>query len=202
MARALLASVGVLVALALPACGGGDDAAFPVGGSGTAPPAAAAPTAVSTAGPTASQRASDEVLLPDLEQLAPAPSGVVDEDTEETIRPQVVPTWDEESRAAVVTAAAAVMTAFARPDLDAGAWTAGLQPLLTPQAAEDYAYVDPSAVPASTVTGPGVLMDDASAYVAGVDVPTDVGLYRVVLSRTDAAAPWLTERVTPPAEVG
>lgn len=198
MARALHASVGVAVAVALSACGAGNDAASTAGGSRSAPAVSAAPTDV----PTTSLEVPGEVVMPELDQFSPAPGGAVDEDTEQTIRAQAVPSWDEGSRAAAVTAAGAVMTAFARPDLDAAAWTAGLQPLLTPEAAADYAYVDPATVPATAVSGPGVLVEDASAYVAGVDVPTDVGVYRVVLSRSDATAPWLGERVTPPAEVG
>ena len=90
------------------------------------------------------------------------------------------------------------MAAFARPGLDYDTWWAELTPLLTQQAQQDYAYVDPANVPASAVTGPGVLVDERSAYVADVEVPTDAGTYTLVLTRTDAAAPWLTSRFTPP----
>ena len=137
----------------------------------------------------------------DLEQFTPAPTGAVDEDTGETLVPQPVPTWDERSRASAVQAAQTAMAAFARPSLDDETWWAELSPLLTQQAQHDYAYVDPANVPATAVTGPGVLVDESSAYVANVEVPTDVGVYTLVLTRADAGAPWLTSRFTPPKGV-
>jgi hypothetical protein len=126
-----------------------------------------------------------------------APEGVVDEDTGEVITARPVPTWDDASRDSALEAAQAAMTAFARPDLDHDAWWAGLEPLLTQQAALDYAYVDPATVPATAVTGPATLAEETSAYVATVEVPTDAGLYTVVLTRQDADAPWLTVRIGP-----
>ena len=39
---------------------------------------------------------------------------------------------------------------------------------------------------------------ETSAYIAGVEVPTDAGVYTVILSRVDGASPWLVERFTPP----
>lgn len=126
-----------------------------------------------------------------------APDGVVDEDTGEVITDRPVPVWDEASRNAAVDAAHIAMAAFAHPDLDHDAWWAGLEPLLTQQAALDYAYVDPANVPATAVTGPATVVEETSAYVATVEVPTDAGPYSIVLTRQDAAAPWLTARITP-----
>ncbi|WP_340290908.1 hypothetical protein [Aquipuribacter hungaricus] len=145
------------------------------------------------------------MLLPDLDQFSPPPSGVlgeVDEDTGQLIEAQAVPTWDEPSRAEAVAAAETAMAAFARPDLEDVAWWDGVEPLLSAEAARSYAYVDPASIPATGLTGAGTLVEQTSAYVAGVQVPTDAGTYLLILSRTDAAAPWLVERFDPPAEVG
>ncbi|WP_152275396.1 hypothetical protein [Arthrobacter koreensis] len=90
------------------------------------------------------------------------------------------------------------MSAFARPSLDEDTWWAELGGLLNEEAAQDYAYVDPANIPATAVTGPGVLTDESSAYVGYVDVPTDAGVYRLILNRTDAVAPWLVSRISPP----
>ena len=137
--------------------------------------------------------------LPDTSTLTPAPLGGVDEETGQTVGSHPVPSWDAASKDAAVAAGQAVMTAFARPTVDYATWWAGLEPLLTPQAAQDYSWVDPANVPVSAVTGSGSLVDDTSAWVATVSVPTNVGTYTVVLARVDAASPWLATRITPPA---
>lgn len=51
------------------------------------------------------------------------------------------------------------------------------------------------------VTGEGFIVNDASAYVATVEVPTDAGRYQLVLNRKNADAPWLVSRITPVEEV-
>lgn len=150
--------------------------------------------------PSPAATASSGPVVPNLDQHTPLPTDVIDEDTGETVVAQPVPTWDPATREAAVDAAEAALTAFARPNLDYDTWWAELEPLLTPRAAADYAYVDPANVPATTVTGPGQLVDDTSAYVAHVQVPTDVGPYTVVVLRADGAAPWLTSRITPPQD--
>ncbi|MBW9207953.1 hypothetical protein KV097_18600 [Mumia sp. zg.B17] len=134
---------------------------------------------------------------PDLEQFTPPPSGLVDEDTGESVEPRPVPEWDDASRAAVVKAAETALRAFARPTLDHQTWWTQLEPLLTPQAAADYSYVDPANIPALKVTGPGLIVLDTSAYVATVEIPTSVARYQLILTRKDAGAPWLTSRITP-----
>ena len=90
------------------------------------------------------------------------------------------------------------MCSFARPDLDHETWWAQVEPLLSSEAQMDYAYVDPANIPASQVTGGPSLAEDTSPYIAHVQVPTDVGTYTVLLSRKDATAAWLAERITPP----
>lgn len=173
------AGAAIAVVIALTACTGSPEPE----------PSTPAPTP-SASGPT----------LPDLDGLTPAPTDAIDTETGERITPNVVPTWDAASRAAAVDAAAKAMTAFARPDLDYDTWWTSVEPLLTQQAAQDYAYVDPANVPARQVTGSAQLVDETSAYIAGVEVPTDVGVYTVMLSRADEASPWLVVRFTPPEE--
>lgn len=161
--------------------------------SGCAAPGGSAPSSDT---PAASVAVT--AIPPDLSKYPPAPSGAVDEDTGEVIDPKPSPTWDQQSRVQVVAAASAAMAAFARPDLDFDTWWAELSPLLTQQAQQDYAYVDPVNVPARSVTGTGALVEEPSAYVGFVDVPTDVGTYTLVLTRADGLSPWLTSRFTPP----
>jgi len=182
MRTSLGTAVGVVLLLSVAGCSGSPD---PVASVASSP-------ARSTGG------AGGPSLPPDLDQFTPAPTGVVDEDTGQTVGSQPVPTWDAAARAAAVNAAKAALTAFARPRLDHDTWWAGLEPLLTPEAAQDYAYVDPANVPVTAVTGPGRLIDSTSAYVAHVAFTTDAGTYTVVVSRADGAAPWLTSRITPP----
>lgn len=140
--------------------------------------------------------------LPPVEKLSPAPVGVED-DTQPgvTITPLAVPTWDAVSRAAAIARAAEIMTAFARPALGHEGWWAALAPLLSDQAQQDYSFVDPANIPVHAVTGQPVLVDESSAFLARVQVPTDVGVYELLLSRTDATAPWVGEAITPPAGV-
>ena len=108
------------------------------------------------------------------------------------------PVWDDTARAAAQNAATAAMGAFARPDLPAEQWWADLAPLMSVEAQIDYQYVDPVNVPARAVTGPARIIDDTSASVVQVLVPTDAGDYTVIVSRTGAGAVWLAERISPP----
>lgn len=181
MRLAIGAGVATVVALVLTGCAAGHS------GEGTTSSASSTPSSSTT--PL------------DLGQFTPAPSGAVDEDTGETVSPQAVPTWDDASRQAATRAAVTAMTAFARPDVTFDTWWAQLSPLLTQQAQQDYSYVDPANVAAHAVTGAAKLVDESSAYVASVQVPTDVGTYTLVLTRADAGAPWLTSRFTPPEGV-
>jgi len=154
-----------------------------------------------TAGPNPATTASTPGT-PDLAQFTPPPGGLVDEDTGETVEPQPAPEWDGASRAAAVKAADNVLRTFARPALDHKTWWGGLEPLLTPQAAADYSYVDPANIPALEVTGPGLIIIDTSPYAATVEIPTTSARYHVVLIRAGAEAPWLASRIAPVAKVG
>lgn len=133
---------------------------------------------------------------PDPGQFTPAPTGVVDDDTGETLSPDPA-VWDDQSRAAAIRAAETAMDAFARPDLDHAAWWAGLEPLLTREAATVYVDVDPANIPVHGLTGPGVIVDDTSAYVATVQIPTAAGRYNILISRRGGSAPWLVEKIRP-----
>lgn len=174
---------------AISACGGGSTT------SETPPnptPTITTPTALPSMGP---------VLPSDLSAIPSATSGDVDEDSGETITPQPAPTWDEQTRHRANEAAEAAMTAFARPFLDYQTWWAELSPLLTQQAQQDYAYIDPANVPVHGVVGDARITDQTSTYVATVTVPTDVGPYLVTVTRTDATASWLVASITPPEGV-
>jgi hypothetical protein len=78
------------------------------------------------------------------------------------------------------------LRAFARPqdDVDDRVWWAGVKPLLTEQAAHDYAGVDPRNVPFTDVTGPAVLVEsEAPAHLLTIaQVPTDAGTYLVEMT--------------------
>lgn len=129
------------------------------------------------------------------------PSGPNDVDTELPSAP-ASPTWDAASRTSAVGAATSTMETFTSHLDDEAAWWRSLEPNLSAQAAADYAGVDPAEVPARAVTGEAELVDDSSAYLAVVEVPTDAGAYQVMLSRTGAGEPWLVERLTPPSRQG
>ncbi|MEJ5913174.1 hypothetical protein WDV86_01900 [Pseudokineococcus sp. 1T1Z-3] len=140
-------------------------------------------------------------------QPAPTPTGTpLDFDLPEDDR-ETYPEWDRASREEAVTAGDAVMRAFVRPDQTAetsvieAEWWETLAPLLTSEAQDAYFYVDPAEVPATAVTGPAALVEPESgttAFLATVQVPTDVGTYDVLLARTGGEAPWLAERISPP----
>lgn len=105
---------------------------------------------------------------------------------------------DETSRSEAIATAEAAMAAFARSDLPVAEWWAGLAPFLSANAAVAYQTVDPSTVPASEVTGPGELPNWDTPGVARVGVPTDVGVYLVVVSRNELDPVWRVERLVPP----
>ena len=110
----------------------------------------------------------------------------------------VMPTQDATSSAAAVDLAQRTMAAFARPTLGAAAWFADLAPLLTPAARSAYVGTDPAEVPVRAVTGPGVAEPSPSVFLAYVVVPTDVGVYRLLLSREGGDTGWLVETITAP----
>lgn len=131
-----------------------------------------------------------------------ATDGAINEITEETISAEPMPVWDDTAEAAASDAAVGAMRAFARPDVGYDEWFAQLRPYLTQDAAETYVYTDPINIPVTTVTGDATVLESTSAYVAVVDVDTDVGQYQVLMLRTGADAPWLAAEFAPPPELG
>ena len=107
-------------------------------------------------------------------------------------------TADDASAEAARAAATAGMAAFARPDLPYDQWWAGLEPLLSSQAAQAYRPVDPAQIPATEVTGEANLPAWDTPRVARVGVPTDAGVYLVIVSRSEADPSWRVERLSPP----
>jgi len=89
-------------------------------------------------------------------------------------------------RASYEDVAVQFLRAFARPPagVESQAWWADVEPLLTDQAAHDYAGVDPRNVPFTKVTGPAVLIaSDAPAQLLTIaQVPTDAGDYLVEMT--------------------
>ena len=165
-----------------------------------------APLGCALGEPAASSRTPSSSLPSGLEPApattpAPAPAAAEDVDAavdDELPEPGADPTWDPAARDAATTTAREALSAYARPDVDQATWWAGLRPLLSDTAAAAYVTVDPARVPVRAVTGDPTLVDDTSPWLAGVTVPTDVGSYRVLLSRDTADAPWRVERFLPP----
>ncbi|WP_448073299.1 hypothetical protein [Georgenia yuyongxinii] len=167
------AAAAALLALALlTACSPDAEAPEPT------PPATATPSAT----PSASPGPSDPAPMEDVAgQGAPHPP----------------PVWDDAAKAAAQARAVEFMTAFARPDLPADQWLAGIQPLMAPEARETYAAVDPAQVPASALTGEAAVRDGTSPYIATAVVGTNAGDYTVTLSRTADGEPWLVQYADP-----
>lgn len=108
------------------------------------------------------------------------------------------PAPDPSSTAAAVIVADKLMTAFARPTVDAATWINGLYPYLTQSGGAAYEGTDPAQVPVHKVTGTGTVVEGATAYALIVRVPTDIGDYTISLTRQKLTDRWLADRVTPP----
>ena len=83
---------------------------------------------------------------------------------------------------------------FCRPLLPEAQWIAELYPLLTLEAASQYATVDPGRVQCSMVLTPA-RANEGDGFTRIVTVRTDRSSYRVVLSRSSLSAPWLVFRI-------
>ena len=105
---------------------------------------------------------------------------------------------DEASRSAALELAETAMGLFARPDVPYEVWWADLEPVLSARGAAAYVTVDPARIPVRQVSGPADLPGWTTPEVARVSVPTDVGSYLVVVSRSDADLVWRVERFIPP----
>jgi hypothetical protein len=102
--------------------------------------------------------------------------------------------------AAAIAAAHQVMIRYARPQLSAQAWLSGMDPVLTQDAAAQFAGTDPSQIPAHQVTGAATLASDSTGGGAVATVPTDAGTYQVFLTRANGSTVWLAEQITPPGQ--
>ena len=56
---------------------------------------------------------------------------------------------------------------------------------------------DPKQIPVHQVTGAGTVLPDSTEVSLIVQLPTDAGIYNVTLTRPDASAPWLADRIRP-----
>lgn len=108
-----------------------------------------------------------------------------------TSSPTTKPTWDDQVDASAARTAQEVMVAFARPNLTPESWFAGVQPHLAPEVQEDYRYVDPANISPTKVVGAPKVVRTSSSDLARVSVPTDAGVWVVVLSRTASGGRWL-----------
>lgn len=173
--RAALGAVSAVLVLGAAGCGSNPAPAPAPRPAAAPPPAAPAPSAGSDAGAT---------------DLPTAPAAPM--------------TWDSAAQTSAVAAATTVVNAYLRKDLAPAAWWGNLTPYLTGTAQADYAGTDLTQVPGTRVrkgaqAAPG---DQGAAYLAVVAVPTDAGVYTVLLERgpevsTDATH-WLASKVTPP----
>ena len=160
---------------------------------GEPPGAAATPTPVASAGP-------EPVVEP---SASPTPAGGAAEEGTDGSDAAAVGTdafsddpAEDDPVVAAQQAAAEFVAAWARPDLDAATWQAGLAPHTAPELLESLADTDPANVPAVTVTGQPVRV--ASNAEAGVfDVPTTGEFVRVFVQLVDGR--WLATDVQPTA---
>jgi hypothetical protein len=90
----------------------------------------------------------------------------------------------------------AAMRLYARPETPAAAWLSDLYPMLSARAQTALATVNPTSIPATTVTGPATASPDDWGTFGTVRVPTDAGIYLVIVVRMDDASPWRVDRFT------
>lgn len=113
---------------------------------------------------------------------------------------QAAPTWDGAAQVAAQQVAGDAMRAFARPGLAPDVWYEELAGHLTAAGQQAFYGTDPALIPAAAVTGePSAAPLAGTALLARALVPTDAGTYDVLLAREHGEAPWLVERITPPA---
>jgi hypothetical protein len=137
----------------------------------------------SSPGPTSTLPAG----LPSTASTAPVDAGEV------TAAPEAV----ADSQQKAIAAAVKVMHTFAQPQLSADKWWAQMLPLLSQQGGVAYEGTDPAQIPAHQVTGTGTVLPDSTEVSLIVQVPTDAGLYTITLTRPDASASWLADRIRP-----
>jgi hypothetical protein len=92
------------------------------------------------------------------------------------------------------------MELFARPDLSADDWWNAMLPVLSQQGAHAYEGTEPVQIPVTKVTGDGEILAGSTEVSLIVRIPTDNGPYNITLTRPNAAAPWLADRIRPAEE--
>ena len=112
--------------------------------------------------------------------------------------PTAVPSWDEAWRSSAREMGERVMRRFARPQMSQTRWWQELRPLLSASAVQAWKGTDPASVPVRRVSGRVRVATAGSAYLAEVEVPTNVGIYVVLLVREGAGEPWRAEDIRPP----
>jgi hypothetical protein len=104
---------------------------------------------------------------------------------------------DGNPSAAAADTAAAFVAAWARPDLDADEWTAGVRPLVTTELwSTGLSMTDPASTPAVTVRGEPRQVG-MNAEEAVFDVPTSGARVRIHLTRGADEGAWLVSGVEP-----
>jgi hypothetical protein len=178
----------------LAACGaGGGDESSDAGPSSTTPPAVVEEPSESPSAETPSEVSTAEDPTVWTEGDGPgAPE----------FTPGPPTTWDNGAADEALEIAEQVLTAQLDTDRHEDEWWEDWSQYLSPHALELYQFVPPEAIAPATITGPAVLNAVSEPSVALVDVPTDLGMYRIVLTRLDGAAPWLVDAVTPPEGLG
>lgn len=95
-----------------------------------------------------------------------------------------------------------IVQLYGQPKQAPAGWLASLSPHLTDRARTELATVDPTVIPALTVTGPARAVPGLPAELAKIDVPTTAGDILVVLVRTDHSTDWAVDRIVLPERVG
>lgn len=133
--------------------------------------------------PTTPQLPEEEGEVPDLHQ-------------EESAEPFVPAVWDAVAEQDALAAGRSVMQAWLTTASDQ--WWPTLEPLMNVNAAEVYSSVDPERIAPATISGEPTIASAPSPYYVEVTVPTSGGNYVVSLTRDEAGAPWLAERLYQP----
>lgn len=125
-----------------------------------------------------------------------APSASATPDEEHAHGDEATPAAESSADAALATASE-IMALYARPDVDASAWFADLQPFLSERAGTAYVYVDPANIEPTAIAGDARFETEPNEFYAVVLVPMDSGDWRLELERRDAADAWLADRIEP-----
>lgn len=165
-------------------CGNDDTATPSTSEPATAEQGTEAPTA--TAAPSPEESSSETVWgeadAPEAPSFTAAPP----------------PTWDAAAEQDALAVAEQTLAAQLDTDRHEDQWWADWSQHLSPTALDLYQLVPPEAIAPATITGPPELDDASEPAIALVDIPTDLGTYRLALTRHESGDPWLVETITPP----